>query len=181
MLNKCWKLRLELSLLSLEPKQSLIFSPVIKQFSACNRLTWHCAVWCTLCAVFTVQRGALYSLQWCAVYGVQCAVVCAARPLHIPNFCGGQDYIGNVHYCCSLPHVLVGVSYCGWYKTTCLPPNPAICTQCKSLSLVASSSKFHRLGFPSFNNITQMSASSKPTKCQGIKEKVKVILPILPK
>ena len=49
-------------------------------------------------AVCTVQRGALYGLQWCAVYALQSAMVCAARPLHIPNFCGGHYYIVNVHY-----------------------------------------------------------------------------------
>ena len=55
----------------------------MKQFSACSCLTRHRAALCALCSVFTVQHGALYSLQWCAVCGVRRAVVCAARPLHI--------------------------------------------------------------------------------------------------
>ena len=69
---------LRLSLFSLCPNNTLIVCQVIKQFSACNCLTRHCAARCALCAMFTVQCGALYSLQWWAVFGVSRAVVYAA-------------------------------------------------------------------------------------------------------
>ena len=58
--------------------------------------------------MFTVQCGALYGLQWCAVCAVQSAMVCAAIPLHNPNFCGGHYYIVNVHCHRSLALIFLG-------------------------------------------------------------------------